>query len=819
METTDTIAAEISASAIPTVLFLGAGASMPSGAPSGGMLADELTREFFPGERQRSLSDIAGRIEFKFGRQSLVKILRDKIVPLKPSPSIRYLPTFNFSSIFTTNYDQIIEKAYKELGIDLPVIRSNKDYAFDYRQYNTMLYKLHGCITEDRADGLSHGMIVTDEDYSTYQKFRKIGFDAFGNALNTSNVVFVGYSMADDNIKEYVESSIAQASRQQGPGQVFLILYERDEIEALRWEARGLRVAFGDLDALLASLATVKQRLAKVNIFSPISSYPQHVIAAEISSVKPSDERAKTANLMKLVSGSEVTYADVAAGYAFARSTSREIYQQIDTSNSANIHILLGPSGSGKTSAARLAMAELDTRGIVCYEHKSNIPVDLPTWIDIDKEHLTAGQRACLFLDEPSASQLAVNLLAQHLADGQDHALSLIITYHPSIWLYRTKSPALTKKSIVHDLRQLSPADINAIAIHVKRIPELAELLATDIRAKTHAEIVETVRRRAKSDLFVSLKYLFETKSLDEIVLREYAKIGDAQPSEMKTNLQELYAAVAFLQACGRYVHRLMVMRIVEVRADEIGEMLTLLDGVVIEEGRDDHIEGVYEWTTRHPRIAEIIAASKFSRRKRKELLEEVILSINPASRVERQFCGQLCNTEMGIESLRPEDQTDLYRMLSDALPGERIPRHRLIRNLIRQKEFGEAELAIAEAREMKINDSVIHRYDVLLNVARAEHLDFLERVDRLNLLETAVSKADKSLSRRPDDMYNYESLCNAAFALALQGGDIAIFEDAVEKLKKSYDTIGDDLIISWIGKFESELIRLKGSRGLGTAH
>ena len=810
MNDTQAIANAISESNIPTTLFLGAGASIPSGAPSGGALADELRKRFFEGDRRRELSDISGRVELKYGRTELIEFIRSKLKPLQPSNTLLQLPNFNFINIFTTNYDLLVEAAFDEAGVELPIVRSNKDYAFDNRQYNTVLFKLHGCVSEDRCDGLNHGMIITDEDYITYRTFRQIGFQHFEQSLATSNVVFVGYSMADANIKEYVERAVELTRSQECPGQIFLLLYEEDEIEATRWTNRGLRVGFGDLDALLAALASVDQDSMSVSIFSPISKMPKHLIAAEISSVNPEEEGKKASNLTHMIIGSPVTYADIQAGSAFSRSVVTETIQQVMSTDLSSMHVLLGPSGSGKTSAGRLAMHELSQRGIVCYEHKAHVAVDFPTWQDVEKEHYKNGERACLFLDEPNASQYAVNQLSKYLGQTQKRSLSVIIAYHPSIWSYRTKSPELTTKASVHDLSLLTPADVQSIAIHVKQSPALARLLSVDIQSMTHSEIASTISKRARADLFVSLKYLFETKSLDEIILREFDQLGRHQPDAIKTSIQSLYETVALLEACGRHVHRQMVFRVTDVEVEEISDLLDYLEGVVFESERDQHIGGTYQWTTRHQRIARIIAESKFSTRERYDVLERVVRSINPASKLERQFSAQLCNSEIGIESLSRDEQTMLYRLLVDTVPGERVPRHRLVRNLIRQGAFGDAELVIAESRDMNINDSVINRYDVQLNVAKAEKLDFLGAQDRLNLLDAAVSKATKSLSRRPDDMYNYENYCRASLALAQNGGGVEEFGVALQELKEAHKTLGDPFMVNWIGKYESEMARLR---------
>lgn len=804
------VARMIADSKIPTTLFLGAGASIPSGGMTADGLADVLRKEFFPGERQRPLSEIASRAEYKYDRKRLVEVIRRELSTLKPSDSVAQLPRFNFKDIFTTNYDTLVETAYKTQKLEIPVVKSDRDWGFDSRQYNTILYKLHGCLTEDRADGLPFGMIITDEDYSTYARFRSTGFKQFEQSLATTNVVFIGYSLADTHFKSYVDEALKRKDEGFTVGSINLVLFEEDEIEAGRWTNRGINVSFGDLDRFLAALSAVNQDPGSVSIFSPVSSAKRHVIASEISSVNPSDMALKGDNLDLMISGSPATYADIRAGYAFKRSAESSALQQILDPSQTRIHVLLGPSGTGKTSTARAIITSLMQSSYHVYEHKSNIPVDLETWKDVEADHRGRGQKACVFFDEPNASQFAINQLCDYVHSTPGCALTILISYHPNIWSYRTKSPALVKHAAVHDLSRLTPADIDSVASHVRSRPRLASILTPAAQPLTHREIRDLIRSKATSDLFVSLKYLFERKSLDEIILKEFDQLGREQPSGFPVDIRGLYEMVCFLETIGVHVHRQMVLRLVGLEAGLIAEALKLLDGIVFEQERDALVEGIYIWRTRHPRIARIIAESKFSASRRYETIKAVVKSINSASKVERQFCSQLCNSDLGIESLGSEKQTELYRELVSMVPGERVPRHRLIRNLIKSKSFGEAEGAISDARSTGINDSVVHRYDAQLNVEKAKHLDFLEDFDRVNLLETAIAKAQKSISRRNDDMYSYEMLCRATQAYAETTGDVAELEGAVETLKKAYESLGDGQMLKWIGSYSSEIVRLK---------
>ncbi len=109
-----------------TALFLGAGASMASGAPSGKELARKLIGALdpdsgLPGE----LMDIASVLELRRGRPELIEALRGLLQPLRPAGGMEALPAFDWSAIYTTNYDYLVERSYERAGRGIAVCRSN----------------------------------------------------------------------------------------------------------------------------------------------------------------------------------------------------------------------------------------------------------------------------------------------------------------------------------------------------------------------------------------------------------------------------------------------------------------------------------------------------------------------------------------------------------------------------------------------------------------------------------------------------------------------------------------------------------------------
>src|SRR5690348_12453217 len=110
-----------------TVLLLGAGASVPSGAPTGLALAHSLAKELNPMPEGDDLSEIASIYENRMGRRSLVASVRRRLSPLRPTGSLLALPSFGWRAIFTTNFDRLRSEE-RRVGKECRIRQSTDDY-------------------------------------------------------------------------------------------------------------------------------------------------------------------------------------------------------------------------------------------------------------------------------------------------------------------------------------------------------------------------------------------------------------------------------------------------------------------------------------------------------------------------------------------------------------------------------------------------------------------------------------------------------------------------------------------------------------------
>ena len=95
-----------------TTLFFGSGSSIPSDLPSAASLIDKLGQKFSLDTQGYSLTEISQFVEDEFSRKHLIGFLRTLYSNGKAKGGIRNLPLYDWASVYTTNYDTIVEQSY-----------------------------------------------------------------------------------------------------------------------------------------------------------------------------------------------------------------------------------------------------------------------------------------------------------------------------------------------------------------------------------------------------------------------------------------------------------------------------------------------------------------------------------------------------------------------------------------------------------------------------------------------------------------------------------------------------------------------------------
>jgi hypothetical protein len=143
--------------------------------------------------------------------------------------------------------------------------------------------------------------------------------------------------------------------------------------------------------------------------------------------------------------------------------------------------------------------------------------------------------------------------------------------------------------------------------------------------------------------------------------------------------------------------------------------------------------------------------------------------------------------------------------MLSIA-PGERVPRHRLIRNLISLGEFEKAETEIRIYQKDFRREAPIDRYKILLLIARATETKGLQLGDRSVILEQARELAAASAERYDGNKHVLGAYCEVGVHAFKLTGSHTIFDEAMNVLRKAESRLGDPDITRMVIKYERRL-------------
>lgn len=193
------------------IFFLGSGISMSSnfelGIPTGKMLSEELQKMIYDNPNKRNgtketLPELCQIYEWNYGRNALNNYFRkkfDKKEPLKAHLKLAQIANLSPVTMITTNYDELIEEAFRKFHFNLPIIVKNDSDLSEIDTTKSMLIKVHGSLSN-----LSD-CIITEQDYYTWINSNGVLKDYLKVLMSLYNIVFVGYSLSDINFKLLID--------------------------------------------------------------------------------------------------------------------------------------------------------------------------------------------------------------------------------------------------------------------------------------------------------------------------------------------------------------------------------------------------------------------------------------------------------------------------------------------------------------------------------------------------------------------------------------------------------------------------------------
>jgi hypothetical protein len=179
-------------------LFIGAGVSRDAGFVDWkGLLvevADELDLDI--GKEHDLLALAQYHVNARSGRNEINQQLIDVFTrDAKPTQVHEILARLPIDTVWTTNYEQLLEKAYESAGRRVEVKLTIENLAQARKGRDVTLYKMHGCVTQ------SHDAVLTKQDYEIYDTKRQLFTDSLKGDFVEKTLLFLGFSFTDPNVE------------------------------------------------------------------------------------------------------------------------------------------------------------------------------------------------------------------------------------------------------------------------------------------------------------------------------------------------------------------------------------------------------------------------------------------------------------------------------------------------------------------------------------------------------------------------------------------------------------------------------------------
>ncbi len=178
-------------------LFVGAGVSRAAGYVDWKQLLAEIAADLgLDVARENDLVALAQfHVNARGGRDGLNRMILDEFVDKAEStPSHELIASLPIETVWTTNYDPLIEDAYRLLGKRTTMRRQAADFSATPKRSDVTVYKMHGD-KDSPADA-----ILTKEDYESYDTTREVFTLTLKSELAQKTFLFAGFSFDDPNV-------------------------------------------------------------------------------------------------------------------------------------------------------------------------------------------------------------------------------------------------------------------------------------------------------------------------------------------------------------------------------------------------------------------------------------------------------------------------------------------------------------------------------------------------------------------------------------------------------------------------------------------
>jgi hypothetical protein len=179
-------------------VFVGSGASLEAQYPSWPDLMADYARELGITLRPHDDLTVVAQHYLNLGpskRSEVKRRIADQFPEGRDTPAaVRVLARLPLRTLWTTNYDRLLEAAWRDRGLVLDTKRKKDDLAYPKANADAVLYKMHGCASEPDS------LVIAKDDYDLYLRDREAFFTALAADLMGRQMLFLGFGHNDPNL-------------------------------------------------------------------------------------------------------------------------------------------------------------------------------------------------------------------------------------------------------------------------------------------------------------------------------------------------------------------------------------------------------------------------------------------------------------------------------------------------------------------------------------------------------------------------------------------------------------------------------------------
>ncbi|MFZ3156050.1 MAG: SIR2 family protein [Smithella sp.] len=602
------------------ILFMGAGASFGAThpenlkIPNALELSDLIAKKFlgtdYLGKPLTYVTELAASETDLFTVQEFIaRIFQD----YQPAEFHKLIPTFVWSSIATTNYDLIVERAYDAVKTRLqkPVVfKKNGERVEDkIKEPNSVFYfKLHGCITDinDKAVPL----ILNPDQYVSFKKGRGHLFERLIAMAYEYPILFVGQKLADTDLRTMLLelNSLGGAMPRS-----YICMPEITPEEERFWESKRMTCIKMTFDSLLKELdGEIPKNVRALSTFVKKERHPIISKFKSPSGIEPSQNlltflsrdseyiskeyKSSSIDPKSFYKGYFVDWTPIIDNLDAKRSITDRIMSEVilateeDKRGSVEFYLIKGHAGSGKTVILRrLAWDAAIEFNRICIALKR---ASFPEYESILELYRLCKERIFLFID-PINEYLDVTERFIYRARQDRIPLTIIGAERHNEWnsLCEQLDVFLTD---VYEVKYLSEKEIGQLVDLLEKHKSLGHLEGT-----TKTQQIEALAKRAGRQILVALHEATLGKPFEDIVFDEYKSITSPQA-------QSLYLTVCILHRLGVETRAGLISRVHGISFEKFRESLFKpLEYIVFASKSDILNDFIYR--SRHPHIAEIV--------------------------------------------------------------------------------------------------------------------------------------------------------------------------------------------------------------------